>query len=113
VLALTLLLPFSVAGQTRAPSVSAYVTVLAGSLNLRDAPSLNGRVVGSLSRGDRLCVIRYEGDWAEIRTPTLAGSTAEPRRGFVSRGFLSETRADAATLEQVGCRSTPPDEGAG
>lgn len=111
VFSLLLLFPLAAVGQTGGSAVPAYVTVLAGSLNVRDAPSLNGRVVGSLVRGDRLCVIRYEGDWAEIRTPVPEGATAEPRRGFVSRGFLSETRADPATLEQIGCRPLPPAEG--
>lgn len=112
-LGLTFLLPRSVAAQATGATVSAYATVLAGSLNVRDAPSLNGRVVGSVSRSEKLCVIRYEGDWAEVLTPVLPGGASSRRRGFVSRGFISETRADPATLEQVGCRPPPARGGAG
>lgn len=87
------------------PGVSAYLVVLSGGLNVRDRPTLDGRVVGVLTRGERVCVERYDGDWAQVVTPV---GDLRPRRlsGFVSRGFVSETRATARQLEDMGCVGT-------
>ena len=90
--------------------ISAYLVVLAGELRVRDGPSLEATIVGAAARGEELCVLRYEGDWAEVVTPTLADRPGEPLRGFVSRGFVSERRAAPAELERMGCRpqEAPP-----
>lgn len=89
-------------GQT-GPEPSAYLVVIASRLNIREAPTLDARVVGSAARGERLCALRYQGDWAEVRTPGTATSPAGRTRGFVSRGFVSETRATREQLQAMGC----------
>ena len=97
-------MPSGVDGQASDDLVpTAHATVLAGSLNVRDSPSLNGQVVGSAARGETLCVIAFEGDWAEIVTPLTEGGAPSRIRGYVSRGFVSEARADAETLRAMGC----------
>lgn len=97
-------MPSGVAGQASDDLVpTGYATVLAGSLNVRDAPSLNGQVVGSAARGETLCVITFEGDWAEVVTPLNEADASSRIRGYVSRGFISEARADAETLLAMGC----------
>lgn len=88
------------------PELSVYLVVLASGLNIREAPDLGAGVVGVVSRGERLCAIRYRGSWAEVTTPS---SSALPgRRGFVSRGFVSETRAGRDELAAMGCQVPPP-----
>lgn len=91
------------------PELSAYLVVLAGGLNIREVPDLGARVVGVAGRGDRLCVIRYEGSWAEVVAP--ATSIEPRRRGFVARGFVSEIRAGRAEMEAMGCPLPPPGGG--
>jgi hypothetical protein len=91
------------------PELSAYLVVLASGLNVREAPDLAARVVGAVGRGERLCAIRYEGSWAEVVTPS---SSSDPgRRGFVSRGFVSETRAGREEMQEMGCPVPPPQAG--
>lgn len=70
-------------GAEAAPGPGAYV-ITAEALNLRDAPSTRGAVLGRLGRGDRVRVIARPGTgWAEVlaRDGTL--------RGFVSARFLA------------------------
>jgi hypothetical protein len=94
------------------PGVSAYLVVLAGGLNLREGPTLGARVVGVASCGERLCAVRYDGDWAEVRTPLDERGPSGQTSGFVSRGFVSETRATRQQLAAMGCQGPsggPPD----
>jgi hypothetical protein len=93
-------------GQDPRPELSAYLVVLASGLNIREEPDLGARVVGAVGRGQRLCAIRYEGSWAEVVTPSSA--TEPGRRGFVSRGFVSETRAGREEMQGMGCPVAPP-----
>jgi hypothetical protein len=86
--------------------VNAYLVVLASRLNIREAPALDAPVAGVALRGQRLCAVRYSGDWAEVRTVPSAGDGAPTVVGFASRGFLSEVRAEVAELERLGCRSS-------
>lgn len=93
-----------------APPASGVAIVLAASLNVRAGPSLDGPVIGSVQRGDTLCVIAREPDWLQIRVPQLlttatAQSPAAPAlTGYAARGFLSEQRIPAEELRSVGCR---------
>lgn len=44
------------------------------SLNVREQPGTTARILGTLSKGDRVIVIRDAGDgWYEIRTVELSG----------------------------------------
>ena len=86
-------------------SVSAYLVVLTSSLNLRAEANLDARVVGAVARGATLCILRYEREWAEVFTPLDPEKPSTPLRGFVSRGFVGERRADRRELEAMGCRS--------
>jgi hypothetical protein len=92
------------------PELSAYLVVLASGLNVRETPDLAARVIAAVGRGERLCAIRYEGSWAEVVTPS---SSSDPgRRGFVSRGFVSETRAGREEMQEMGCPVPSPQRGA-
>jgi uncharacterized protein YgiM (DUF1202 family) len=44
------------------------LTVLASTLNIRVEPSANGAIVGKLSRGERVTVLKREGQWSRIQT---------------------------------------------
>lgn len=81
----------------------AYLVVLAGSLNVREAPALGAPVRRAMPRGATLCLVRYEGDWAEVTTPRGAEGAPPPTRGFVSRGFVSERRTTTSNLAGMGC----------
>jgi hypothetical protein len=88
----------------RERAVSAYVVVLAARLNIRSAPALGAPVVAVAERGERLCAIGFDADWVEVRTPLDERGPPQRRSGFVSRGFVSETRATSQQLEEMGCR---------
>lgn len=45
---------------------TAIGTVTAGSLRLREEPSASSAVLGTASRGDKVIVIRAEGDWYQV-----------------------------------------------
>lgn len=90
------------AQQAPRPSVPrALGLVLASSLNVREAPALDADVRASVPRGDTLCVIAVEGDWARVRVRGRADASV--LEGFASRGFLSEVRVAASVLESAGC----------
>ena len=82
---------------------SAYVVVLASRLNVRRAATLNAPVVGVALRSQRLCLVSYEGDWAQVVTPLEQGGSSARTRGFVSRGFVSHRDASPAELDRMGC----------
>jgi hypothetical protein len=107
VVALLLTLAAPLAGQVggeREPAASAYVVVLAARLNIRSGPALDAPVVGVAERGERLCATGFDGDWVGVRAPLDERGPPQRRRGFVSRGFVSETRATSQQLEEMGCR---------
>jgi Bacterial SH3 domain len=83
-------------------TIPAYMLVIAGRLNIRARPGLDAPVVGTALRGETLCLIRYDGDWAEVRSAVVEGGRAETR-GFVSRGFVAERRASPRQLVEAGC----------
>ena len=76
--------------------------VLASSLNVRAAPTLGADVRASVPRGDTLCILVVDGDWAEVRLQRRS-SDARVLEGFASQGFLSEIRVTAETLTSAGC----------
>lgn len=84
------------------PPARALGVVLASSLNVRAAPGLNADVRTTAARGDTLCIVSVDGDWARVRLPRDSGSP-EVMEGFASRGFLSEVRVVADDLETAGC----------
>ena len=88
----------------RGPEATTYLIVLASSLNVRATPSLEGRVVASVARGDRLCIVRYVGeDWAEVASPRPGEAGPARPLGFTSRGFVSERSATRDELRSMGC----------
>jgi hypothetical protein len=91
-------------GGEREPAASAYVVVLAARLNIRSAPALDAPVVAVAERGERLCAMGFDADWVEVRAPLDERGPPQRRSGFVSRGFVSETRATSRQLEEMGCR---------
>lgn len=88
----------------RERAASAYVVVLAARLNVRSAPALDAPVVAVAERGERLCAMGFDADWVEVRAPLDERGPPQRRSGFVSRGFVSETRATSRQLEEMGCR---------
>jgi hypothetical protein len=91
-------------GGEREPAPSAYVVVLAARLNIRSAPALDAPVVAVAERGERLCATGFDGDWVGVRSPLDERGPPQRRSGYVSRGFVSETRATSRQLEEMGCR---------
>ncbi len=84
----------------------AYALVLASSLNVRAAPALDGVVVGSVARGDTVCVVRRVEDWAEVRIPGAELTDPEGEvatAAYVSRAFLAERRIGSEDLARMGC----------
>ena len=95
------------------PQATGVATVLAGSLNVRRAPNLDGAIVTSVQRGDTVCVLGRDDDWLRIRTRVVVGanegdtetepSITGPVDGFAARGFLSERQLSADQLRAAGC----------
>lgn len=95
------------------PQATGVATVLAGSLNVRIAPSLDGAVVTSVQRGDTVCVLGRDDDWLRVRTRIVVGanegdtdpelSITRPIEGFAARGFLSEKQLSADEVRAAGC----------
>ncbi len=52
------------------------VNIASGSLNLRAAPNLNAAVIGRLSNGDAVVVLRRQGEWVFVLTSQGAGWAA-------------------------------------
>lgn len=104
-LALLLALPGTVDAQSDGGSaVGAYLVVLSARLNVRERPGLDAKVLDTAARGDVLCVLGYEGDWARVRRPSSIPEGEGPVAvGWVSRGFVSETRAPDRRLDEMGC----------
>ncbi len=96
--------PVAAQQATPSPPARALGVVLASALNVRTAPALDADVVTTVARADTVCVLSVEGDWAKIRLPT-SSSEAPVLEGFASRGFLSEVRVAASTLQRAGCGS--------
>ena len=59
-------------------------TVLAGALNVRDKPSLAGKVIGKVTIGTEVEIVDSEGDWLQIKFVPAADGT-----GWVSARFIS------------------------
>lgn len=59
-----------------------YVT--ASTLNVRDAPSTSGRVLGKLSRGQQLAATGLQGDWLSVRL-------TDGRTGWLHSDYVSAT----------------------
>lgn len=59
----------------REPSLFArgIVTLSSGNLNIRNAPSVNARVIGSLQNGNIVTVLETENDWLRIRSNGIEG----------------------------------------
>ncbi|GIV71078.1 SH3 domain-containing protein [Caldilinea sp.] len=71
-----------------APSPSGFLvfggTVIASPrLNVRDAPSVNGRILGKLDTGARVAVVGRSGGWYLIRYPAAPVGLAWVNAGFV------------------------------
>lgn len=101
-------LAHSVAAQSTTPPrpVLGYAVVLASALNIRERPALDAPVVAVAARGEQLCVLRVEADWAEVVARVPAGGTvdAAPRaQGYVSRGFIANRSATREELLSMGC----------
>jgi hypothetical protein len=101
-------LTHSVAAQSTTPPrpASGYAVVLASALNIRERPALDAPVVAVATRGEQLCVLRVEEDWAEVVARAPAGGTlgaARRARGYVSRGFIANRSATPEELLRMGC----------
>lgn len=66
-------------------------------VNLRAGPSLEGEIVGVVSRGDRLIVRRNVGDWAEVKPPDNVSF-------WVHGAFVQD---DVVTAAQLNVRAAP------
>lgn len=81
--------------------------MLAASLNVRAEPTLDGAVRATVARGDTLCVVSVQGDWARVRVPGPPEGAAVVQ-GFAARGFLSEKRVTVDQLRHAGCEGSTP-----
>lgn len=59
-------------------------TVTADGLNVRDAPSTNGAVIGGLAKGDLIAYLSVSGDGMWFKVTTAAGQTGWVRNKFVA-----------------------------
>lgn len=66
-----------------------YVT--ASTLNVRDAPSTSGRVLGTLSRGQQLAATGLQGDWLSVRL-------TDGRTGWLHSDYVSATPPPARVV---------------
>ena len=64
-----------------AESVQAWVKPQGGTLNFRSAPSVSGRILGSLKNGEQVTVTALEGAWARIQRGG--------REGYVMARYLT------------------------
>ena len=62
-------------------SVQAWVKLQGGTLNFRSAPSVSGRILGSLKNGEQVTVTALEGAWARIQRGG--------REGYVMARYLT------------------------
>lgn len=88
-----------------------WAEVLASRLNVRGGPSLDGKPIGVVERGEIVCLVTVDDDWAEIFTPGSPEIPGAGVRGWVARGFLSERRGTPAQLAARGCRSPGRESG--
>ncbi|RYF99060.1 MAG: SH3 domain-containing protein [Caulobacteraceae bacterium] len=58
-------------------------------VKIREAPSTRAPQVGSLARGERIDVIRYEGDWAVVG---YHGNYGSRTTGYVAASYLRPVR---------------------
>lgn len=59
------------------------VSITSGNLNIRNAPSLNAQIIGSLANGDIVSILEIENDWLKIRKGNTEGYvSSEYIRGF-------------------------------
>lgn len=87
---------------------SPYYIVTADPLNVRERPSTDSEIIGSLSQGEEVEVTDKEGDWMEI--------AFDEEKGYVSADYLEkkEDGDDAATAsEEESETEEPADTGEG
>ena len=70
------------AGSSRASNASGTVT--ATTLSIRDSGSLNGRVIGSVSKGTKVSIIKEKNDWYKI-------SDHSNKTGWVAGWYISKS----------------------
>jgi N-acetylmuramoyl-L-alanine amidase len=75
-------------GSSRASNASGTVT--ATSLSIRDSGSLNGRVIGSVSKGTKVSIIEEKNDWYKI-------SNHSNKTGWVAGWYISKSDTKNAT----------------
>jgi hypothetical protein len=61
----------------KAVGVGRYVKIVTASLNLRDAPSVDGKILGNLKLGDRIEVISEENNWLKVKALNNIGFIAK------------------------------------
>jgi len=90
--------PQTAPAATRVPATH-FVTV--DSLRVRDLPSTDGGVLGSLSRGDTVSVLGADGAWALV-------SLGADRRGWVNMQYLAAIGTGPPSRPAFQAPKTPP-----
>ena len=72
-------------------TVQAWVKLQGGTLNLRSAPAVSGRILGSLKNGEQVTVVALEGAWARIRR--------SGRDGYVMAKYLTLDKPSSSLPE--------------
>ncbi len=75
--------------QTRQADSSTYATVTGSSVNQREGPSTNNRVMGQLSEGTRVRVHTDQNGWSQITSPLGTG--------WMSSNYLAASRRSVPT----------------
>ncbi len=47
--------------------------VIASTLNMRESPSINSKIINKLRRGDKIEIVEDTGDWVKVKKDTLQG----------------------------------------
>lgn len=79
---------FCIVAVTSFADQNRHMYVTGNSVNLRDAPAMNAKIVGKLDKGTMVNVSRTIGDWAEVTD--IAFQLLQGRKVYVHSSLLSE-----------------------
>ncbi len=70
-------------------------TITASSLNVREKPSLNGNIIGSVAQGDNFRILKEENNWTNIELPN--GTNGWVASWYVNKNQSSSTESKSSS----------------
>lgn len=70
-------------------------TITASSLNVREKPSLNGNIIGSVAQGDNFRILKEENNWTNIELPN--GTNGWVASWYVNKDQSSSTESKSSS----------------